>query len=69
MAKTYGDDLRGRVMAAVDGGMSRTAAVTRFKVARRRQLPGCGPGATRVGPAPSPKAATPARTGSRHLPV
>jgi transposase len=32
MAKTYGEDLRGRVIAAVDGGMSRRAAAERFKV-------------------------------------
>jgi transposase len=34
MAKTYGDDLRGRVIAAVDGGMSRTAAAARFEVGK-----------------------------------
>ena len=33
MAKTYGEDLRGRVIVAVDGGMSRRAAAERFKVA------------------------------------
>ena len=33
MAKTYGQDLRGRVIAAVEGGMSRRAAAERFKVA------------------------------------
>ena len=32
MAKTYGEDLRGRVLAAVEGGMSRRAAAERFKV-------------------------------------
>ena len=32
MAKTYGEDLRFRVIAAVDGGMSRRAAAERFKV-------------------------------------
>jgi transposase len=32
MAKTYGEDLRGRVIAAVDGGLSRRAAAERFKV-------------------------------------
>jgi transposase len=32
MAKTYGEDLRGRVIAAVEGGMSRRAAAERFKV-------------------------------------
>ena len=32
MAKTYGEDLRGRVIAAVDGGMSRRAAAERFSV-------------------------------------
>jgi transposase len=32
MAKTYGNDLRGRVIAAVDGGMSRRAAAERFEV-------------------------------------
>jgi transposase len=32
MAKTYGEDLRGRVIAAVDGGMSRRAAAERFRV-------------------------------------
>ncbi len=34
MAKTYGDDLRSRVIAAVDGGMSRTAAAARFEVGK-----------------------------------
>jgi transposase len=33
MAKTYGEDLRARVIAAVDSGMSRRAAAERFKVA------------------------------------
>ncbi len=33
MAKTYGEDLRGRVLAAVDGGMSRRAAAERFQIA------------------------------------
>jgi transposase len=32
MAKTYGEDLRGRVIAAVEGGLSRRAAAERFKV-------------------------------------
>ena len=32
MAKTYGEDLRGRVLAAVEGGMSRRAAAERFEV-------------------------------------
>ena len=32
MAKTYGEDLRGRVIAEVEGGMSRRAAAERFKV-------------------------------------
>ena len=32
MAKTYGEDLRGRVIAAVAGGMSRRAAAARFEV-------------------------------------
>jgi transposase len=32
MAKTYGEDLRGRVIAAVAGGMSRRAAAVRFEV-------------------------------------
>ena len=32
MAKTYGEDLRFRVIAAVDSGMSRRAAAERFKV-------------------------------------
>jgi len=32
MAKTYGEDLRGRVIAAVVGGMSRRAAAARFDV-------------------------------------
>ena len=32
MAKTYGEDLRRRVIAAVDGGMSRRAAAERFSV-------------------------------------
>ena len=32
MAKTYGEDLRGRVIAAVDGGMSRRGAAERFQV-------------------------------------
>jgi transposase len=32
MAKTYGEDLRGRVIAAVDDGLSRRAAAERFKV-------------------------------------
>ena len=32
MAKTYGEDLRRRVIAAVEGGMSRRAAAKRFKV-------------------------------------
>ena len=34
MGKTYGDDLRGRVIAAVDGGMTRTAAAARFEVGK-----------------------------------
>jgi transposase len=34
MAKTYGDDLRSRVIAAVDGGMSRAAAAARFGVGK-----------------------------------
>ena len=34
MAKTYGDDLRSRVIAAVDGGMTRTAAAARFEVGK-----------------------------------
>lgn len=33
MAKTYGVDLRGRVIAAVEGGMSRRSAAERFQVA------------------------------------
>ena len=33
MAKTYGEDLRERVIAAVDSGLSRRAAAERFKVA------------------------------------
>lgn len=33
MARTYGEDLRGRVIAAVEGGMSRRAAAERFSVA------------------------------------
>lgn len=33
MAKTYGADLRGRVIAAVEGGLSRRAAAERFQVA------------------------------------
>ena len=32
MAKTYGEDLRRRVVAAVVGGMSRRAAAARFEV-------------------------------------
>ena len=32
MAKTYGEDLRGRVIAAVEGGLSRRAAAERFEV-------------------------------------
>ena len=32
MAKTYGVDLRGRVIAAVEGGLSRRAAAERFQV-------------------------------------
>jgi transposase len=32
MAKSYGEDLRGRVIAAVAGGMSRRAAAARFEV-------------------------------------
>lgn len=32
MAKAYGEDLRGRVIAAVAGGMSRRAAAARFEV-------------------------------------
>jgi len=32
MAKAYGEDLRGRVIAAVLGGMSRRAAAARFEV-------------------------------------
>ena len=32
MAKTYGEDLRARVIAAVAGGMSRRAAAARFEV-------------------------------------
>ena len=32
MAKTYGEDLQGRVIAAVAGGMSRRAAAARFEV-------------------------------------
>ena len=32
MARTYGADLRGRVVAAVEGGLSRRAAAERFKV-------------------------------------
>ena len=32
MAKTYGEDLRGRVIAAVEGGLSRRAAAERFQV-------------------------------------
>ena len=34
MGETYGDDLRGRVIAAVDGGMTRTAAAARFEVGK-----------------------------------
>ena len=34
MGKTYGDDLRSRVIAAVDGGMSRSAAAARFEVGK-----------------------------------
>ncbi len=34
MAKTYGEDLRSRVIAAVDGGMSRSAAAARFEVGK-----------------------------------
>jgi transposase len=34
MAKAYGDDLRSRVIAAVDGGMSRSAAAARFEVGK-----------------------------------
>lgn len=30
MDKTYGNNLRGRVITAVDGGMSRSAAAARF---------------------------------------
>ena len=33
MAKTYGADLRGRVISAVEGGLSRRAAAERFQVA------------------------------------
>ena len=33
MAKTYGVDLRERVIAAVDGGLSRRSAAERFQVA------------------------------------
>ena len=32
MARTFGEDLRGRVIAAVDGGMSRRGAAERFQV-------------------------------------
>ena len=32
MAKTYGEDLRGRVIAAVESGLSRRAAAERFQV-------------------------------------
>ena len=34
MANAYGDDLRRRVIAAVDGGMSRSAAAARFEVGK-----------------------------------
>ena len=34
MADAYGDDLRRRVIAAVDGGMSRSAAAARFEVGK-----------------------------------
>ncbi len=34
MAKSYGEDLRSRVIAAVDGGMSRSAAAARFEVGK-----------------------------------
>jgi transposase len=32
MARTYGEDLRGRVIEAVDGGMSRRAVAEWFRV-------------------------------------
>ena len=34
MANAYGDDLRRRVISAVDGGMSRSAAAARFEVGK-----------------------------------
>ncbi len=66
MAKPLSEDLRSRVVAAVDGGMSRRAAAERFGVAAstairwasRRPAPACGccrptrPTSTRFGALP-----------------
>ena len=67
MGKTHGDNLRGRLIAAVDGGTLRSAAVIRSKLARRWRLPGFKSGAMTGAAVPSRRAAISGRTGARRV--
>ena len=48
MTRALSQDLRSRVIAAVDGGLSCNAAAARFGIACRVQSAGSAPGVLRV---------------------
>lgn len=67
MAKTYGEELRCRVIAAVAGGMSRRAAAARFQVGVTTAITWVQAWFEEGRSTAKPKAAIPIRTGSRRI--
>ena len=67
MGKTLSEDLRVRVITAVEGGMSRNAAAARFGIAVATAVRWVGRGMRRARRRPSGKAAICARSGSKPI--
>jgi hypothetical protein len=67
MAKFLSEDLRSRVIAAVDSGLSRRAAADRFGVGMPARSVGCASGEIAERPAPSRKGETGDRVGSKPI--
>ena len=69
MASYLSQDLRIRVIRAVEGGMSRTAATKRFGISPSRACDGCRPSSTPDVAHPSRAVATGVQNASKHRPT